>query len=275
MAGYPYRTLFGWIAALALAWLALSSPWTKAWNLLLAGIVILLALAASIAATRRVHARLRASRAILEAIHASLDALPGDIRRNTPLVLAVGEGTPALVFGEQLVRISDSAIWVRVGEPTRLAYVADEIKRWREGQGPDAVACLVGADQARDSAMLNSGLRHWRAAIGEASRAVGYPLPACVAVYVEEAGGPPDECPWLASLAQVCSWAKRCALSWPIAWRSIPGLPCRPTAPRACGAPPASMRLPDGRLAPCCRHCGRRGWTRGEAGPRFTWRPSA
>jgi len=194
--GYPYRTLFGWVAALALAWLALSSPWTRAWNLLLAGIVIVLALAASIVATRRVHARCRASRAVLEAIHASLDALPGDIRRNTRLVLAVGEGTPALVFGERLVRISDSAIWVRVDEPTRLAYVADEIKRWREGQGPDAIACMVGADQACDSATLSTGLRYWRTAIGEASRAVGYPLPVCIAVYVEEAGGPPDECPW-------------------------------------------------------------------------------
>ncbi|QYY29876.1 OmpA family protein [Cupriavidus pinatubonensis] len=194
--GYPYRTLFSWVTALALAWLALSSPWAMTWNLLLAGLVIVLALVAIVVATRRARARRQASRAVLEAIHVSLDTLPGDLRQNTPIVLTVGDCAPALVFGEPLVRMTDAAIWVRVHEPTRLAYVADALKRWREGQGPDAVACLVGADQACDPATLSAGLRRWRAAIGEASRAVGYPLPVCVAVYAEEASGPPDDCPW-------------------------------------------------------------------------------
>ncbi|MDF3832248.1 OmpA family protein, partial [Cupriavidus basilensis] len=35
-----------------------------------------------------------------------------------------------------------------------------------------------------------------RSAVGEASRAVGYPLPVGVAVYMAEAGGPADDCPW-------------------------------------------------------------------------------
>ncbi|ODV44013.1 flagellar motor protein MotB [Cupriavidus sp. UYMMa02A] len=196
MTGYPYRTLFGWIAALALAWLGLSSPWSMAWNLLLAGVVVVSAIMAVLVATRRVRARKRGSQAVLEAIDRSLESLPGDTRRNTALVLTVGDGVPALVFGEALVRMTDTAIWVRVDEPNRLAHVADALKRWREGQGPDAITCLISADQVREPASLSAGLRRWRSAIGEASRAVGYSLPVCLAVYAEEAGGPPDDCPW-------------------------------------------------------------------------------
>lgn len=198
MTGYPYRTLVGWVAALALAWLAFSSPWRATWNLLLAAFTIGLALLAILVATRRLRARRRAARPVLQAVKASLDALPGDIRRNTPLVLAVGDatGAPALAFGEALVRVTDTAIWVRVDDPTRLAHVADALKRWREGQGPDAVACLIGADQANNAGVLNAGLRRWRSAIGEASRAVGYGLPVCVAVYAQEANAAPDDCPW-------------------------------------------------------------------------------
>ncbi|WP_043421004.1 OmpA family protein [Cupriavidus basilensis] len=201
MTGYPYRTLVGWIAALALAWLAFSSPWPAAWSLLLAAFTIGLALLAIIAATRRVRARQRASQPVLQAIDASLDGLPCDIRRNTPLVMAIGDtsGALPLAFGEDLVRTTDAAIWVRVDDPSRLAHVADALKRWREGQGPDAVAYLIGADQARDAAALNAGLRRWRSAIGEAGRGVGYGLPVCIAVYAEEvarSNGAPDDCPW-------------------------------------------------------------------------------
>lgn len=201
MTGYPYRTLFGWIAVLALAWLAFSSPWPATWNLLFAAFTIGLALLAIIVATRRVRARQRAAQPVLQAIDASLDGLPHGIRRNTPLVLAIGDasGAPPLAFGEDLVRITDAAIWVRVDDPTRLAHVADALKRWREGQGPDAIAYLIGADQARDAAVLNAGLRRWRSAIGEASGGVGYDLPVCVAVYAEEvtrSNGAPDDCPW-------------------------------------------------------------------------------
>ncbi|EKZ99515.1 putative OmpA/MotB [Cupriavidus sp. HMR-1] len=198
MTGYPYRSLFGWIAALALAWLAFSSPWRPAWNLLLGAFVIAVVATAIVVATRRVRARQRASRDVLEAINVLLDALPGDTRRNTPLALVVGDrdGAPARAFGEALVRITDTAIWVRVDDATRLAVVADALKRWREGQGPDAVACLIAADHARDAAALIVGLRRWRVAVGEASRAVGYSLPVCVAVYAEEAGGPADDCAW-------------------------------------------------------------------------------
>lgn len=201
MTGYPYRTLFGWIAALALAWLAFSSPWAATWNLLLAAFTIGLALLAILVATRRVRARQSASQPVLQAIDASLDGLPRGIRRNTPLVLAIGDasGAPPLAFGEDLVRVTDAAIWVRVDDPTRLAHVADALKRWRAGQGPDAIAYLIGADQARDAAALNAGLRRWRSAIGEASRGVGYGLPVCVAVYAEEATrshGVPEDSPW-------------------------------------------------------------------------------
>ncbi|WP_454743141.1 OmpA family protein [Cupriavidus necator] len=197
MTSYPFRTQVCWIAALALAWLAFSSPWSATWNLLLAAFTIALALLAIVMATRRERARQRASQPVLQAVKASLDKLPGDIRRNTPLVLAVGDasGAPDRAFGEELVRITD-AIWVRVDEPTRLAHVADALKRWREGQGPDAIVYLLGADLVHDTAALEAGLRRWRSAIGEASRAVGYALPVCLAVYVEEANGAPDDCPW-------------------------------------------------------------------------------
>lgn len=194
MNGYPYRAITGWIAALALAWLGFSSPWPVTWNLLLAAFVVAAAVVLILTATRRIHARMRASQAMLKAADASLAALPGDLRRNTPLVLVIGDNAPA--FGDALIRITDTAIWVRADEPTRLAHLADALSRWREGQGPDAVACLVGADNANDPAVLAATLRSWRSAIGEASRAVGYPLPVCLGVYAAEAGGPPDACPW-------------------------------------------------------------------------------
>ncbi|AQV93820.1 flagellar motor protein MotB [Cupriavidus necator] len=198
MSGYPYRALTAWVAALALAWLAFSSPWSAAWNLLLAAFTLALALLAIVIVTRHRRARQRALQPVLQALDASLDALPGDLRRNTPLILAVGEaaGAPALAFGETLVTITDAAIWVRVDDPTRLSHVADALKGWREGQGPDAVAYLVAAGLARDAAVLAAGLRRWRSAIGEASRALGDALPVCVAVYLEEAAGASDACPW-------------------------------------------------------------------------------
>ena len=198
MTGYPYRTLALWVAALCLAWLAFSSPWPATWNVLFALLTVAVAAVAMLIGTRRARVRRQASQAVLQAINASLDSLPGEMRRNMRLVLAVGEpdGATAHAFGDDLVRITDAAIWVRVEMPARLAHVADALKRWREGQGPDAVVVLIGVDQVRDAAMLNTGLGRWRLAIGEASRALDYPLPVCVAVYAEEAGGPPDDCPW-------------------------------------------------------------------------------
>ncbi|SCU74076.1 OmpA/MotB [Cupriavidus necator] len=196
MSGYPYRLLTAWVAALALAWLAFSSPWNAAWNLLLAAFALALALLAIVIVTRRRRARQRASQPVLQALNASLDALPGDIRRNTPLILVIGDAAGALAFGEALVTITDAAIWVRVDDPPRLPHLADALKRWREGQGPDAVAYLVAADLARDAAVLHAGLRRWRSAIGEASRALGYALPVCMAVYMEESAGTADACPW-------------------------------------------------------------------------------
>jgi outer membrane protein OmpA-like peptidoglycan-associated protein len=205
--------LFAWIAALALAWLALSSPWSIAWNLLLAGVVIVIAVIAIAMTTQRARGRRRASQAVLAAIDASLESMPGDIRHNTPLVLALGEPASALTltFGNALVKISDGAIWVRIDETSRLSHVAAALKCWREGQGPDVVACLVSADQVREAGMLNSALRHWRTAIGEASRALGYSLPVCLAVYSAEAAGPTDDCPWFGISGEVPADTTLCA----------------------------------------------------------------
>ncbi|WP_018315211.1 OmpA family protein [Cupriavidus sp. UYPR2.512] len=198
MSGYPYRLLTAWVAALALAWLAFSSPWSAGWNLLLGTFALALALLAIVMLTRHRLAQQRASQPVLRALNASLDALPGDIRRNTPLILVVGDAAGALAraFGEALITITDAAIWIRVDDPTRLAHVAAALRRWRAGQGPDAVAYLVAADLARDAAVLDAGLRRWRSAIGAASRAPGYTPPVCVAVYMAESAGTPDACPW-------------------------------------------------------------------------------
>jgi len=211
--GYPFRILFAWIATLALAWLAMSSPWTIAWNLLLAGIVIIVTAVAVVMAARRARARRLASRAVLSALDASLESMPGDIRRNTPLVLALGEtaSTLSLTFGNALVKIADGAIWVRIDETNQLSHVAAALKRWREGQGPDAVACLVSAEQVREAGTLNSSLQFWRTTIGEASRALGYSLPVCLAVYAEEAAGPADDCPWFGISGDVPQDAALCA----------------------------------------------------------------
>lgn len=196
--GYPYRTLVAWIMFLALIWLAFSSPWSAGWNAFCAVIVVSLALVAMVIATQRIRARRATTRHLLSAVDAALSSLPADLKRNTPLVLVVGDTSDTLAhaFGQDLVRITDTAIWVRNDNPAGLAHLADALKRWREGQGPDAVAYLLAADYATASISLQAGLRRWRSAIGEASRAVGYPLPVCVAMYARETQGTADECPW-------------------------------------------------------------------------------
>ncbi|WP_175948449.1 OmpA family protein [Burkholderia pyrrocinia] len=207
MTGYPYRTLTVWIAILALIWLALCSPWSPGWNVFFAVLAVFAALVAIVIATRRIRTRRDATRHVLSAIDAALSSLPTDIKRNTPLVLAVSDapkeaplgdenGPLADAFGTDLVRITDTAIWVRCEDATRLVHLADALKRWRDGQGPDAVAYLIPADGTVSQASLAASLKRWRSAIGEASRAVGYRLPVGVAVYAEEIQRAPDECPW-------------------------------------------------------------------------------
>jgi outer membrane protein OmpA-like peptidoglycan-associated protein len=199
LAGYPYRTQFTWIATLALIWLLLCSPWSAGWNVTCAVLVVFVALIALVIATRRVRARREATRQVLNAIDTAINSLPADVKRNTPLVLAVGDTNGALAdaFASDLVRITDTAIWVRSDDPARLMHLADALKRWRDGQGPDAVAYLIAADKADSQANLAAGMKRWRSAIGEASRAVGYRVPVCVALYLEEAHPASDECPWL------------------------------------------------------------------------------
>ncbi len=198
MTAYPYRTMFIWVATLALLWLALFSPWSLGWNLLCAVLVVLAALAATAIATRRIRTRRAAARHVLSALDAALSGLPPELKRNTPLVLVVGENDGALAesFGADLVRITDAAIWVRTEQAARLMHLADALKRWRDGQGPDAVAYLIAADQVHNQTMLDLALRRWRSAIGAANRALGYTPPVCVAVYAEQARTPQDEGPW-------------------------------------------------------------------------------
>lgn len=198
MTGYPYRTLLVWATALALFWLAACSPWPVAWNIGIGAAVVLAACIALAAATRRIRAQCTASQHVLLAMKGALQTLPGDIRRNTPLVLTLGEsaGVLAHAFGSEVVHITDAAIWVRVDDPTRLKYIADALKRWREGQGPDAVTYLVDAESAVDTAALAATTLRWRSALDEASRTVGYPIPLCVAVYAAETSDAQRPCPW-------------------------------------------------------------------------------
>jgi outer membrane protein OmpA-like peptidoglycan-associated protein len=190
--------MFVWIATLAVVWLALCSPWTISWNIFAGSLVMISAMAAFVIATRRALVRTQATQQVLRKIDGAISSLPSDIKRNTPLVMVVASTDTLLAatFGSDAVRVTDTAIWVRVADPTRLAHFADSLKRWRDGQGPDAVAYLIDADAASDPATLVGGLRRWRSAIGEASRSVGYPLPICVAVYANELRPTADECPW-------------------------------------------------------------------------------
>lgn len=156
------------------------------------------ALIALVIATKRIRTRRTATRHALSAIDAALSTLPADVKRNTSLVIAVSDenGSLADAFDTDLVRITDAAIWVRCEEPTRLAQLADALKRWRDGQGPDAVACLIAADRTVSEESLAASLKRWRSAIGQAGRALGYRLPVCVALYADEVERAADECPW-------------------------------------------------------------------------------
>jgi outer membrane protein OmpA-like peptidoglycan-associated protein len=196
--GYPTRTLIAWCAMLATAWLVLCAPWSWRWNALLGAVVVLGGAIASLAATRRVLARQAATQQVLRGIDGALRTLPADIKRNTPLVLVVctPDALVETVFGQEVIRVTAAAIWVRAGGPTRLMHLADALKRWREGQGPDAVAYLVDADSATEQTSLTLAIRRWRSAIGEASRAVGYPLPVCLAIYARELQPASDGGPW-------------------------------------------------------------------------------
>jgi|GEM_PF-173128 len=196
--GYPYRTLFVWVALLALIWLALSSPFSAGWNAVLAALVVFSTLVAVVLATRRGEARREATRHVLDAADTALGALPAELKHNTPLVIAVGDNGGELdrLFGSALVRMTDSVIWVRNEDPARLMYLADALKRWRDGQGPDAIAYLLAVDEATGTLTLQAALRRWCSAIGEASRAVGYAMPVCVALYARETGPSKEDAPW-------------------------------------------------------------------------------
>lgn len=197
MSGYPYRLQTLWIACLALAWLGACSPWPAGWNGLLAVLVVGVALIAIVVTTRRLHTQRRETAHVLAAVDGTLHGLPDGLKRHTPLVVTVGEAN-ALggEWGEAVARVTEAAIWVRCDSPDTLMHLADALKRWRDGQGPDAVMMLVAADQDDVHAPLAVALKRWRSAIGAASRAVGYALPVGVAVYTEEPRETSDPCPW-------------------------------------------------------------------------------
>ncbi|CAG9218638.1 Outer membrane protein OmpA [Paraburkholderia sabiae] len=198
VSGYPWRSIVIWIALLALTWLALFSPWTPGWNGAGAALIVLTTSACVAIATLGMRERRASTHHILRSIDEALASLPSDIKRNTPLILTVGDVSSVLssIFDKSAVMITEAAIWVRHDDPSKLMHLADAIKRWRGGQGPDAVAWLMAADDSTSTAALQATLKRWRAAINQASRAVGYRLPVCVALYGAEAADKPLDCPW-------------------------------------------------------------------------------
>ncbi len=191
LSGYPYRTLIVWIAALTLSWLTFCSPWSAGLNLTIGILAVLVAITALVVETRRQQVRHIVTQQVLASIEQTLNGLPSELRRNTPLVLTIGESTTLqATFGEDIVRLTDAAIWVRVVKPSQLMHLADALKYWRDGQGPEAIVYVMNANDGNQHASLSAMLQAWRSAISEASRAVGYRLPSCVAFYLPDAALP-------------------------------------------------------------------------------------
>ena len=197
MSGYPYRLQLGWMTLLALVWLGACSPWLPFWKLLSASLVVVAAFGGVLMVTRRLRSRQKATAQVLSAADGLFNALPADLKRNTPLIIAVGEPTSlACAFGDDAVRITDSAAWVRCDSPDSLVQYADALRHWRNGQQPDAVVLLVGADEEDAGLPFGAALRRWRSAIGAAERMIGGTLPVGVAAYAATGGGSQEPCPW-------------------------------------------------------------------------------
>lgn len=197
MSGYPYRLQALWITLLALAWVGFCSPLPNGVNALLAVVVAVAAIVAMGWATRRLRARHRATARTLVALDGALRALPSDLKRHTPLVIAIGDAQAmACVWGDDRVRVTDAAIWVRSESPAAVMHLADALKRWRDGQGPDAIVLLVAADHDHGDIDATVAWMPWRSALNAACRAVGYVLPVGVAVYAASAPGDTEASPW-------------------------------------------------------------------------------
>lgn len=197
MPGYPYRLQTVWLALLALVWLGFCSPWSMGLNALLATGVVGAALVAIVGVTRRLRALQRATAHTLAAVDHMLRVLPSDLKRHTPLVIAAGDPCAmAGAWGEQVVSVTDAAIWVRCESPSTLMHLADALKRWRGGQGPDGVVLLLAADQGDAESLAATAWKPWRPAVSAASRAVGYVLPVCVAVVATAPAEDDITCPW-------------------------------------------------------------------------------
>lgn len=196
MSGYPYRLQAIWVVLLALAWIGFCSPWTLGINGLLAAFVVGVAVVVLVWITRRTRARQRATARTLTVVEGSLRALPPDLRRHTPLIITMGDPhAMTCVWGDDEVRMTDAALWVRCESPSMLMHLADALKRWRGGQGPDAIAVLIAADQGNADMQAVTVWKPWRSALSAAGRAVDYALPVCVAVYAESTRDK-DASPW-------------------------------------------------------------------------------
>lgn len=197
VSGYPYRLQVIEMGLLVLAWLGFCSPWSVGVNLLLAALTVGMATAAIVLLTRRARAQRRATAHTLAVVDHALRALPSEVRRHTPLVITVGDAhAMASAWGDDVARMTDAALWVRCDTSLSLMHLADALKRWRGGQGPDAVAVLIAADQGDANTQAATAWKPWHSAMRAASRAVGYALPLCIAVYAEAVDEDIDAYPW-------------------------------------------------------------------------------
>jgi hypothetical protein len=115
VSGYPYRLQALWTVLLAVAWLSLCSPWSWGWNVALGVLAIGAAGLVVLVLGRRQRAQREAMAPMLAAVDASLTELPPGIKRHTPLVLTVGDAyaMTSAWGGDDRVRVSEAAIWVR------------------------------------------------------------------------------------------------------------------------------------------------------------------
>jgi outer membrane protein OmpA-like peptidoglycan-associated protein len=196
LSGYPCRFQLLWVALLALAWLELCVPQSGDLNTLTGALIVGVVIITMVWMTQRTRIRRRVKAHTLTVIDSALRAFPSDLKRHTPLIISVGD-PPAMasVWGSDEVRLTDAAIWVRCSTPSELMHLVDALKRWRNGQGPDAVTLLIAADQSSAETPA-SVWKSWRSAIGAANRVVGYVLPICVAAYAVSRSDDKGSCPW-------------------------------------------------------------------------------
>jgi outer membrane protein OmpA-like peptidoglycan-associated protein len=193
--GYPFRVMFLFATALALAviWLVLPIERGMAW--MLTAIIGTVALALVWWRTQLLTQAREQGAHVLAALGAATADLPVRLRTRMPLVLVTGDGLPALFdrAGEvRHARVGDGGIWLRVDRMQDLPRLAVAVRQWRDGRAPDGVVLSVAPAQHAGADVLTQQLRVVRQAVVDAARMLGTRLPGYVAVYQRLTAGPAD-----------------------------------------------------------------------------------